>query len=111
MLTRHLIRLYSNLVHVLIVLLGVFYAYWCQARFQTDVSLTIAKMGATRGTGTAYRSETHTFTPVLCGVRIIYVYPRCFVEFVLHTFTPVVLWSSYYIRLSPLFCEDRITYA
>jgi hypothetical protein len=24
--------------------------------------------------------------PLFCGVRITYVYPRCFVEFVLHTF-------------------------
>ena len=58
----------------------------------------------------------HTFTPValcssnyirlptlFCGVRITYVYTRCFVEFVLHMFFPLVLWSSYCIRLTPLF--------
>ena len=48
--------------------------------------------------------------PLFCGVRITYVYPRCFVEFILPKFTPVVLWSLYYIRLPPLCCGVRITY-
>jgi hypothetical protein len=75
------------------------YAYWCQTRFpyQAYMLFTIVTIGVTRGTGTAYRSETHTFTPL------------GFVEFALHTLTPVVLWSPYYICLSPLCCGVRIT--
>jgi hypothetical protein len=86
MLTRYSIRLYSDLsAHGLIV-------YRCQTRFpyQTYVLFTIAMIGATRGTGTAYRPKHIRLPPLFCGVCITYVYPRCLVEFVLHTFTPVV---------------------
>ena len=88
------------------------YAYWCQTRFpyQTYVLFTIVTIGVTRGTGTAYRPKHIRLPPLLCGVYITYVYPRYFVELVLHTFTPFVLWSSYYIRLPPLFCGVCITY-
>ena len=54
-------------VHALIVLFIFIYVYRCQTQFpyQTYVLFTIAMIGATRGTGTAYRSETHTFTSVV----------------------------------------------
>ena len=125
MLTRYSIRLYSDLgAHVLIVLFVFIYVYRGQTWFpyQTYVSYTIAMIGATRWTGTAYWSETHTFTPVVLWswyyirlpplfsrVCITYVYLRCFMQFVLHMFTPVDLWSLYYICLPPLFCRVCIT--
>ena len=99
MLTRYSIRLYSDLgAHGLIMLFVFIYVYRCQTLFpyQTYVSFTIAMIGATRGTGTAYRSKLIRLPPLFCGVCITYVYPRCLVEFVLHTFTPVVSWSLYY---------------
>jgi hypothetical protein len=34
--------------------------------------------------------------PVSNTISLSNIYPRCFVEFVLHTFTLVVLWSLYY---------------
>jgi hypothetical protein len=93
MLTRYSIRLYSDLgAHVLIVLFVFIYVYRSQTWFpyQTYVSYTIAMIGATRWTGTAYWSETHTFTPVVLWSWYYIRLPRCLVEFVLHTFTPVV---------------------
>jgi hypothetical protein len=55
-------------------------------------------------------TKQRRLTPLFCGDRNTYAYPRCFVEIVLYTFTPVVLWGSYYIRLPQLFCGVRITY-
>jgi hypothetical protein len=113
MLTRYSIRLFSDLgAHGLIMLFVFIYVYRCQTLFpyQTYVSFTIAMIGATRGTGTAYRSKLIRLPPLFCGVCITYVYTRCLVELVLHTFIPVVLWSLYYIRLPPLFSRVCITY-
>jgi hypothetical protein len=53
--------------HVLIMLFVFIYVYRCQTQFpyQTYVSFTIVTIGATRGTGTTYPSNTSTLIPVM----------------------------------------------
>jgi hypothetical protein len=52
--------------HGFIVLFVFIYVYRCQTQFpyQTYMLFTIVTIGATRGTGTAYPSETHKFSTV-----------------------------------------------
>jgi len=91
MFTRYLIHLYSDLfcrVHVLFVLYVFSYVYRCPTRFpyQAYVSFTIVTIGATRGTGPTYRSETHTFTPLFSGYRITLSIVPCSVCYIDHCF-------------------------
>ena len=102
MLTRYSIRLYSDLgAHGLIVLFVFIYVYRCQTRFpyQTYVSFTIATIGATRRTGTAYRPKLIRLPPLFCGVCITLSIVSCNVISII-VFVFVSFFYCHYVRPS-----------